>query len=949
MRGLPPLVAIILAFVAASSGRAQTTGRIMGRAVEAGTGVPVATADILVEDTDLRTQTNQQGDFILTVVPTGEHRLRVERIGFRTVVVAVRVRAGRATQVRVELPPAPVAVEGIAAEVERAGLIEPDVIVTHEVVLGRELRALPVDEVEEVVELTTGVSDGHFRGGRVGQEVYKIDGLVVKNQLEAARQGPSLELSPTALEEIEVVTGGLGVDAGSALSGAVSYVTRKGNAERFEARVSLSSDHWLPNQISTGFSQLSLSLGGPIRLIGPGSVIFADLLAQGMIDTDPRARGLTCLRPEDADPELADAIEALASDPATAHLYCPFTNARIPFQRGDKLIGFLRIDRPLSRTANLTLSLLHNRKQAELFTPEFKYNRTYQLGQRSKGYLAILTLDWMRHAQAIAYRITARGAAMRLDRHLGVLDPWTFEGRYRLAGFGPSDFRFLGEDFVRSPIERQLSSGMAVPGYSAPGGSTGSPFGPAAEGIFSTEGTPQIATWSRSEFIGGDLVGEVLSTRGHALRLGASSRFYRVESYERVLASLPGSAPDYARFFPATLSGYAELSLLAAHDITVQLGLRVEAFRSNFNFQPDRADVFAPAITTDWKTSLMPRFGMGIPLPGTGGRTMLRLSYALVAQAPDFAFFLDSTIGDSLRTDIRRQGNPNLGFESGNAWEIGLTHLATKQLALGATFFRKELQNLVTSSLSFTGFAENQFTTGDFGSVKGLELSMEARWPALRLRAGYALLDARGVTSSAFEDPGGAIKQRRLEFPLAFDRRHSADFVALFGRAAGAERHKWGLTVTGSIRSGFPLRRAVEPGDPDPEFAARLPWTYVFDLRAAREFGTLPGCERCAWRLFADVRNLSGTDNIIAQRRDTGSIAPPAAGLSAIADQVAPDMQPIPRESPAYSRLVDLNGDGLIVAQEMRTARFAAALDRHDPSLYFGESRRLRLGLEISF
>ncbi len=538
---------------------------------------------------------------------------------------------------------------------------------------------------------------------------------------------------------------------------------------------------------------------------------------------------------------------------------------------------------------------------------------------------------------------------MRLDRHLGVVDPSTFSDRSRIAGFGLSDFRFLGEDFVRSPIDEQLSSAAAVPGYAVPGGVRGSPFGPAAEGIFFTEGTPDIANWSRSEFFGADLAGELLSTRGHSLRAGASTRFYRVENYERVLAALPGSSPSFARFFPAVFNGYAELSLLAAHEISVKLGLRIESFRSGIDFQADRADLFSPVIETGWKTRVMPRIGLAVPVPRTDGRTMVRLNYGLVAQAPDFAFFLDSTIGDSLRTDIRRQGNPNLTFERGSSWELGATHLLNDVAAISATFYLKELTNLVTSSLSFSGFEQNQFTTGDFGSVKGLELTAEARWPLLRVRAGYALQSAKGVTSGPFEDPGAGLTERRIEFPLAFDRRHAVDVVVLGGRSAGAVDQRWGVALTGSVRSGFPLNRRFDDPTGQPEVQDRLPWTYLIDVHVSREMGRLPGCGGCDWRLFADARNILGRDNVIALRRDTGSIAPSAADLQRVADEVPADMEPIPKESRAYSHLIDLDRDGLIVADEVRTARFAAALDRNDPSLYFGEARQLRLGLEVSF
>ncbi len=940
---------LALACIGAAPSHAQTSGQILGRVIDAQTREVVSTAEISIDELAITVLTSDRGDFIIAAVPAGLHRIRVARLGFRTTVVPVRVRPGRTTQVTIELPPTPVEVEGVTAEVERVRLIEPDIAMSHEVVLGRDLRELPVDEVEDVIELTTGVSDGHFRGSRVGQETYRIDGLEVRNQFEASTQGAGLEMSPTALEEIEVATGGFGAGYGTALAGVVSYVTRRGNTERWEGRAGFLSDHWAPDDLLRGFNSFSASLGGPIHFIGRNSTVFADILAQGKIDGEPRARGLTCLRQEDGDSALATAIRQLADNPATAHLYCPYSAARLPYQRGDKLIGFVRLDRPLGQSANLTLSLLHNRRQNELYAPEFKYNSKFQFGQRSTGTLASLMIDWAGHGADNAYHVVARAAALRLDRHLGVVDPWTFDGRPRLGGFGFADFRFLGEDFARLPLEEQLASGRPVPGYQEPGGSIGSPFGPAAEGILFTEGTPGIANWNRSEFLGADLMGELLWTRGHALRAGASTRFHRIESYERTQAYLPGSLPSYARFFPRTVGGHAEISLLAAHDITIRLGLRVEAFNSELAFQEDRVDFLAPAIDPKWRVEFMPRLGVAVPVPGTSERTMFRLNYGQVAQPPDFRFFLDTTIGDSLRTDIRRQGNPDLTFERGTTWEAGATHVLGRHVSIDATIYYKELHNLVTSSVSFSGIADRQFTAGDFGTIRGFELSGQAVWPWLRLRAGYAYQHAKGVTSSAVEELSDGSDRR--EFPLAFDRRHAADFAAALGRAAGAADQKWGLTLTGSLRSGFPLDRTATEIDEleDPGSTARLPWTAVVNLRLSRDFNSLPGCRRCAWRIIADGRNILGRDNIIALRRDTRSVAPSAEELLETAREIPLEMEPIPLESPRYSAQVDLNGDGLISGQEMRIGRFAAALDRHDPSLYFGSALELRLGVEVSF
>jgi hypothetical protein len=928
---------------------AQTTGSILGQVVEQGTDRPLADVRITVAGTTLGASSGADGRFVIAAVPPGERAVRAELIGYRPVVVEnLIVRSTVRTELRLELQAAPVQLEGLRIEAERIRLIEPEVSTTHEVIRARELAALPIDDVAEAVELTPGVSEGHFRGGRIGQEVYLIDGFETKNQFEASSQGAALELPPSALEEVEVITGGFGAQYGSALSGVVSYTTRRGSTEQWDARASAQTDEWAPDALWRGFTGLSLSAGGPLHFLGAGTTLYADVLAQARADADPRARGLACLAADEADEAVAALIrEVQAQAPA---LYCPAQGDHLPHQRGDRLIGFARIDRPLSDNLALVVTLLHNRDQRELYTPEHRYNPQYQLGQRTGGSLASALLDWTRNEGGHAWHLSLRSSFTHLDRYLGVVDPWTFDGRARLGALGFGGFRFVGEDFVRSPIEAQLASASAVPGYVAPGSALGTPFGVAGNGIFFTEGTPDIANYARSNVFSAELAGEHLRTNGMILRGGGSAKLYRVESYERTLAHLSGSTPSYARFFPAVVSGFSEARFGALDDMTISLGLRVDAFRSGVSFRADRGDFLSPVIDPSWQVSLMPRVGLAMPIPGTGERSAVRFNFNYVSQPPDFRYFLDTAIGDSLRTDIRRQGNPQLSFERGVTYEASFSHVLRDDLGAGLTYFRKELRNLVTGSLRVGETGNPQYTTGDFGTVQGVELSLRAQLPWARVRAGYALSRAMGVASGAQNDSTADPGRAATEYPLAFDRRHSADVTLYLWQAAGNADAPWSLTIASSLQSGYPIsRRAAAGVDGDGLETARLPWTSTVDARLARDFGAVPGCNGCAWRIVADGRNLLGRANIVALRRDTGGLGPTIAAVNAVRDDVPPPDAPIPAESPGYSALADLNGNGYIDAGEFRLARTAAALDRFDPSLFYGEARQVRLGVEVTF
>lgn len=938
----------------------QTTGRIQGTVSDVSSGQSLAGVLIRVEALDRSTLSSETGRFVLAGLPAGRHDVRIELVGFKTLELeSVVVRASRPTELVLELEPTAVPVAPIRVEADRIPLIEPEVSETRQVVPGAALRELPVTDVQEAVELTTGVSDGHFRGGRVGQETYLVDGLAIKNQVEGATEGQGLQFSPTALSEIEVITGGFGAEYGSALSGVVSYSTRRGDPERWNGEARFLTDRLSPEDASIGQATLNLTAGGPLRFLGRGATLFVDLQLQGLQDAEPRARGLTCLQPDDADAAVGAAIEAYASNPATAPLYCPYEQAGLPYQQGDGLIGLLRFDKRLSGRMNLATTLLRNRFQRELYTPDLKYNAGSQLGRSTEAWMGLLVLDHVTQKDGQAVNLTARLALQRLDRYLGIVDPTWVRDRSTVLGFGLSDFEFAGEEFVRLPIEQQLDSVVAVPGYQVPGGIEGSPFGGAGEGIFTTTGTSGLAAYSRSDFLGTDLAGEWITESGNSFRGGFQGRFYQVQTYERTRAYVAGSAPNYARFYPTTLAGYLDASIRPDPLFTITAGLRVEGFQSGLDFSLDRSDFLAPAASTDWKVNATPRLGFAGAFRNSAGRSAFRLNYSRVAQPPDFQFFIDNTIGDSLRTDVRRQGNPNLAFEQGNAFELGFSHLFGGAVAVNLTGYLKNLTDLVTGNVAFGGAGPGQFSTDDRGTVKGLEIMGRGRWPGVGASLGYALAEATGITSGAFDDSGIVPPGTTAEYPLPFDRRHTIDAALFLGRAATSARlrpaegglagSRLGLVLTARLRSGYPLRAGPPLEDAPAPAVDRLPWTSVFDARFTWDIARPPGCAGCAVRLIVDGKNLFGTDNVVALRGDSGRLAPSMDTLVDVAERPVTSTFPIVRESDRYSSLADLDHDGVINSAEFDTARFAAALDANDPSILFGEPRQLRLGLEVVF
>src|SRR5687768_11277874 len=73
---------------------AQNTGTIVGRVLSE-TEQPLVGVPVFLVGTSLGTLSGANGRYSLVNVPAGNYRLRVERIGTRTVEVAVTVQAGQ--------------------------------------------------------------------------------------------------------------------------------------------------------------------------------------------------------------------------------------------------------------------------------------------------------------------------------------------------------------------------------------------------------------------------------------------------------------------------------------------------------------------------------------------------------------------------------------------------------------------------------------------------------------------------------------------------------------------------------------------------------------------------------------------------------------------------------------------------------------------------------------
>ncbi len=225
------LVGVLLALGMLFQLNAGTTGKIMGRVIDAKTKEPLPAANVMIEGTNMGAATDVDGYYVILNVPPGTYTLKVTYLGYKEKIIeGVQVNIDRTTEVNIEMEPAILKTKEVVVKAKRP-IIKKDVTASVNIISSKDISNIPaVHNVQQVVAQQAGVilgrgGDLHIRGGRQDEVVYIIDGVVVRDPYGGATFGAVPLLS---LEETEISKGGFDVDQGSAASGAISIVTKEG-------------------------------------------------------------------------------------------------------------------------------------------------------------------------------------------------------------------------------------------------------------------------------------------------------------------------------------------------------------------------------------------------------------------------------------------------------------------------------------------------------------------------------------------------------------------------------------------------------------------------------------------------------------------------------------------------------------------------------------------------
>ncbi len=930
---MPRFVAVLLGAALVSitvtlPASAQSDGLIVGRITEKATGRALTGAQVLVDDR-VGGVADTLGDYKVRSVRSGWHRVAARLIGYRGVVLdSLFVSAGAAVTVDFALEQNPLELEPVVVNAPYDAVLDPLATASEQRITEADLRELPVTTLAEALELSAGAVGTSYRGGRIGEESFILDGLGIKNRMDAASSGLGVTIPTDLLSEASLVTNAFSARYGAALSGLVNVVTRD-PGDSWEGRFAYEGDRPFGGSWDRGIDRFIVRAGGPV--VGKfGMVAALDL--NGRMDADP--------------------VNAPApTNPADPRADDPYP---LPHNSGELWTGALKLVTPVTDRTTLRLFGLHSEEQQLLYDQAYKYDARFSPAQRVQGDLVSGHLQYVGDPEKLPLSVDLRVARFVREFLRGEAEE---EADYVFGAFTGSRIHFIGEDLARE----QDSRPDPIPGFGVPDASSNTPWGVPA--FFFGDASRGDLAWNRFGETRVQLDMLIGGSRRLDFYVGGEFTRQQVRTWQRAFGFLPVGAPlpdgtdvpavALSVFSPQSLAGYAEAQV-RIEDIAITGGLRFDQFDAGSDLATESRGA---------QRSLSPRFAISTVLSGA----TVVASFGRFTQAPDYQFLVDAAFDDSTRTGRFRRGNPDIGYEEATQYELSVRARPRPSLSMRVGVYVKRLDGLVASVPLGVNPDSTIFGNADAGSVKGLELLLERDFVGgIGFRLAYTLQEALATATDPFllnrlivVDPitGDTTRPARAEFPLDYDRRHGVTAIARGKAPDRAGPELLGLRPIGGLEgavilrlaSGLPFSLSDSTGDslvglPN---SARLPWTSTVDLLVRRPIqlgGTRGG-------IYLDVRNLLNRQNVVAVRRDTGVPQPTEEAIQLMAeDAYAANSGPIPFESPRYRASADLNNDGYVAGRgELFPMYVAAARDYTQPVFAYGPPRLARLGVELLF
>ncbi len=778
----------------------STKGSCKGKIVDARTNEALPNVNVAIKGTYYGAVTDLDGNFTIANINPGQYTIAVSLLGYKAVeYTGYTIKAGETAQLDVKLEETVLSLGQEVVIVGEKPLFNIEETQSRRSINREDIKAAAVQSVKDVVAMQTGVvqadNEIHIRGGRTYENAYLLDGVSVQDPL--AGTGFGLQLSPSAIQEVEVITGGYNAEYGQATSGIVNITTREG-AQNYNGSLSYKRDHFGFNKNSrSNFNTdiIEASLSGPepftsyiLPSLGakiPGSLSFFGTFYANFTDDFTRW------------------AETINNGQVVGYHVAVPNQVYSSLYKDGKFLSLLGGNIFLTPRENNSWSWLGKLTWKPDATLKISYSYTTSIGINQNSQTIQSTLEFVEPNPGYQFQFqnildSANTFTQRNIQHsisiTQTLSSKTFYelklSRYTARVHGDANGKNYTDyiepkDIVKLPLsyyyydrDNKLDSIGVIPG----------------DGLYDI-GNP--TRWRDHYFLEYSFKGDLTSnfTEKNKFKTGFEARFQSLQMIDLVS---PWYRPlglnyDIYQVNPAQGALYAQNNI-TLKGMILNVGLRLDYWfpgayvdttlakpadsinipqQIKQNYFDDTFSLFGHR----WKARLSPRLGISHPV---SDNQSLFFSYGHFSKLPNPQYVYSKLSKTSAKSTFQTIGNPDLNPETTVSYELGLRNQLSESDVLTITTYYKDIFDYITSASvkilnsRFSGGTYTTYVNQDYSRIRGIEVEYKTRlgeWLRSTISGSYSV--STGKSSSADEtlyNLQQGLGENIREQPLSFSR-----------------------------------------------------------------------------------------------------------------------------------------------------------------------------------
>jgi len=803
---------VILAFPLVSN--AQTTGKIAGKVVDANTGEPLPGAQIIVtakwvEGKEIKlarvmgAAADKDGDFFIINVPPGKYTIVVQMMGYETIKLTnIRVSVNRTYEIKANLKPTVIQGQQVVVVAEPLEM-KKDQTSSVRNVSSEEIEKLPVQSIGEVVAIQPGVVAGHFRGGRLDEVSYLIDGMQVDEAFY--HTGRVANVNIEVVKEIEVITGTFNAEYGKAMSGIVNVVTKDGG-DRFSGSGSINfGNYYTPHKeifIGLRDSEIDRNKDYKFDLSGPILKNYLNFIINGRYQYNKgHLNGIHRFN-------VDDYSDFTSYDSTQWYSEHNGTNEYVPMNWGKHYTFFSKLSFKPMNPLKLSLMFTWNDDKSQGYDHFYKYNPYGRATYYRKSKMVAFQINHMPSPNAF-YEFKA-----------SYVD--NYNGNYVYKN--PYDKRYVHDAYARSTGPGFLTGGQQKHNIKRTMKDINLKF----DFTWQINKNHSLKTgWLYTHH---DLDNKSVSIRNKYYGTGLEMEYeYDAEAHKRRYlyyepVVLPDSSiySDIYRVKPYEFSCYIQ-DKMEFDEMVINLGIRYDYFNSNTRYPsqprnpanqlsfPNNPEKMSTYPKAKPRYQISPRLGISYQL---GKTALLRFAYGHFFQMPPlYALYQNHSFLVAPSDFSTTMGNPLIGAQKTVRYEVGLWQELRPGMNLEVAVFYRDIYDLLSAKVitTYNQIRYGLYSNKDYGNVRGLEIKYDLVYGSITANLNYTLQYTRGNADSptfTFNRAGANMDPVNRMIPMSWDQRHTLNI------SVGYNKQDYGATVTLYYNSGTPYTWSPLPENP---------------------------------------------------------------------------------------------------------------------------------------